>query len=384
MSGTTAPHQLLVLGGGQLGRMLGEAAARLDVRVTVIDPTSGCPAATTTDRHVLASFRDAEAIRAVTEAELPDLATVEIEDVSTEALRELRERGVPVHPSPELLDTIKDKLAQRNALAAAGLPGPRYVEVGPDLSAAARTVGLPAVQKLRFGGYDGRGVARIETEAAALPLTGPSILEEQLELSTEIAVLVARSSTGETRSYEPVEMEMDPELNLVRVVAYPAGIPADTAREARRIAEAAAEALHGVGLLAVELFVTRAGKVLINEIAPRPHNSGHLTIEAAQTSQFEQHLRAILGLPLGSAEMRTAAAMVNLIATGPEGPTRYTGLPKILAVPGIHVHLYGKHHCRPGRKMGHLTAIGQDRRECVERALSASAGLRVHGKEEDS
>ena len=163
MSGTTAPQQLLVLGGGQLGRMLGEAAARLDVRVTVIDPTSGCPAATTTDRHVLASFRDAEAIRAVTEAELPDLATVEIEDVSTEALRELRERGVPVHPSPELLDTIKDKLAQRNALAAAGLPGPRYVEVGPDLSAAAPIVSAEAQFLNRRKADGARGGAQIRS-----------------------------------------------------------------------------------------------------------------------------------------------------------------------------------------------------------------------------
>ncbi|NBC29005.1 MAG: 5-(carboxyamino)imidazole ribonucleotide synthase [Spirochaetes bacterium] len=398
MSGTWTSQHVLILGGGQLGRMLGEAAARLDVRVTVIDPAPGCPAATTTDRHVLASFRDTEAILAATERDLPDLATVEIENVSTEALRELRTRGVPVHPSPELLETIKDKLSQRDTLAAAGLPGPRYVEVASapgdeagngalDLNAAARAVGLPAVQKLRFGGYDGRGVARVAAVAgkpAELPLSGASILEEQLELSTELAVLVARSSTGETRSYAPVEMQMDRELNLVRVVVYPAAVPADTTQEARRIAQAAVEALDGVGLFAVELFVTSAGKVLINEIAPRPHNSGHLTIEAAETSQFEQHLRAVLGLPLGSVEMRGAAAMVNLIGTGPEGSTRYTGLPEVLALPGVHLHLYGKRNCRPGRKMGHLTAIGQDRQESVERALSASAGLRVHGKEEDS
>jgi 5-(carboxyamino)imidazole ribonucleotide synthase len=240
------------------------------------------------------------------------------------------------------------------------------------------------MQKLRFGGYDGRGVARVEREDADLPLAGPSLLEERLELSTELAVLVARSSTGEVVAYEPVEMEMDPELNLVRAVVYPSSVPAGTATEAKRLAEGAVEALAGVGLFAVELFVTTDGRVLINEVAPRPHNSGHLTIEAAETSQFEQHLRAILGLPLGSVAMRGAAAMVNLIGTSPEGPTRYAGLAEVLAMPGVHLHLYGKGRCRPGRKMGHLTAVGVDQRECVDRAVAASKALRVYGEEEES
>jgi 5-(carboxyamino)imidazole ribonucleotide synthase len=223
-------------------------------------------------------------------------------------------------------------------------------------------------------GIDGEGASGTD-----LPLAGPSLLEAPVDMEREIAVLVARTPEGACRSFPAVEMEMDPELHLVRAVLYPAEIPDDTAKEARRIAEAAVADLGGVGIFAVELFIARDGQVIINEIAPRPHNSGHLTIEAAETDQYEQHLRGILGLPLGSTRMHSAAAMVNLIGTGEEGPTVYHGYEEALAMDGVHLHLYGKQTCRPGRKMGHITAIADTRDVARERALRAAEVLTVQG-----
>ncbi|MFW5728653.1 MAG: 5-(carboxyamino)imidazole ribonucleotide synthase, partial [Spirochaetota bacterium] len=352
------------------------------------------------------------------------------ESVEVAALRTLRDRGISVHPAPEVLEVIQDKLAQRIRFQAAGLPVPRFMEVpgevgargatppagrehasgadgtkghvGTDRAAAGEqttdvrralaSFGLPAVQKLRFGGYDGRGVAVVAaplqhadgrdpdtTPGAALPLKGPSLLEERIDLATELSVLVARSPSGALRSYPPFEMEMDRELHLVRAVVYPAGTSPGIAEEAQHVAEATVAELDGVGIFAVELFVDTAGRVLINEVAPRPHNSGHLTIEAAETDQFEQHLRAILDLPLGSTHMRGAAAMVNLIGHDPEGPTQYDGLQNALGMPGVHLHLYGKHLCRGGRKMGHVTATAPDAHSAVDAALRAAEVVHIHG-----
>lgn len=408
---------VLVLGGGQLGRMLGEAAARLDIALTVLDPTPDCPAAATSARQLVGSFRDDnDVLRAAgletdrgdsepserpgeggnSYSRRPEAVTVEIESVSVEALDRISAEGIPVHPAPDVIRVIQDKLAQRRRAEAAGLPVPRFAAL-PDPSmdpegatAVLRDFGRPAVQKLRFGGYDGRGVAMVpgleETDrtgagpsAADLPLAGPSLLEAPVDMEREISVLVARTPTGQCRSYPAVEMEMDPELHLVRAVLYPAEIPDATAYEARRVAEAAVADLNGAGIFAVELFIARDGQVIINEIAPRPHNSGHLTIEAAETDQYEQHLRGILGLPLGSTRMHSAAAMVNLIGTDQDGPTVYHGYAKALAMDGVHLHLYGKHHCKPGRKMGHITAVADTRETARERALRAAEVLTVQG-----
>ena len=393
---------ILVLGGGQLGRMLGPAAARLDVPVTVLDPTPDCPAATTVARHIQGSFRDYETVLRTAEETAPEVVTVEIESVEVAALRTLRDGGTRVHPAPEVLEIIQDKLAQRRRFQAAGLPVPRFAEVPGNAGASEvlRTLqdfGTPAVQKLRFGGYDGRGVAVIPpagehgaagavgtgvtsgSAGSPLPLEGSSLLEERIDLAAELAVLVARSPSGALRSYPPFEMEMDRELHLVRAVVYPAATSPEVAEEAQRVAEATVAELEGVGIFAVELFVDAAGRVFINEVAPRPHNSGHLTLEAAETDQFEQHLRAILDLPLGSTQMRSAAAMVNLIGHDPEGPTQYDGLEEALAIPGAHLHFYGKHVCRAGRKMGHITATAEEPRGAVNAAMQVAETLRIHG-----
>ncbi|MFW6223596.1 MAG: 5-(carboxyamino)imidazole ribonucleotide synthase [Spirochaetota bacterium] len=372
--------QVLVLGGGQLGRMLGAAAARLDIGLTVLDPTADCPAAATAQRHVTAPFTDFEAV--VAAGRQADVVTVEIEHVSTDALRELERLGIPTRPSARVLEIINDKLAQRRRLADAGVPGPRFAALPDrgDTAGAAAAFGLPAVQKLRFGGYDGRGVAVVRAPGGSgLPLGGPSYMEELVEIETELSVLVARGADGAIATYPPVEMDMDPELNLVRSVFYPATVSSDVAAEADCVARAAAEAVDSVGITAVELFVRSGGRVLVNEIAPRPHNSGHLTIEAAETDQFEQHLRAVLGLPLGSTRMRGPAVMRNLIGTGPDGPVAYDGLEDVLAVDGVHLHLYGKRRSRAGRKMGHLTVCRPELDDARRAAARAVAALRVTG-----
>jgi 5-(carboxyamino)imidazole ribonucleotide synthase len=388
--------QLLILGGGQLGRMLGAAAARLDVELTVLDPTPDCPAAATAGRHIQASFTDYDPV--VAAAEDADVVTVEIEHVSIAALREIARGGTPTRPGAAVLEAIHDKLTQRQTLHDAGVPGPRFAAL-PDTGdpgggraaaadaaagaatpgAAAAAFGLPAVQKLRFGGYDGRGVAVLNRGTDVMPLSGPSYLEELVDIEAELSVLVARGPSGETATYPPFEMEMDHELNLVQAVLYPAAISASVAAEATRVAEQAVAAIDGVGMNAVELFLTSDRRVLVNEIAPRPHNSGHLTIEAAETDQFEQHLRAILGLPLGSTRMRGPAVMRNLIGAGDQGPTAYNGLAEALAVEGAHVHLYGKRVSRPGRKMGHLTVCRAERAEAAAAAAAAAEAIRITG-----
>ncbi|MFO8065333.1 MAG: 5-(carboxyamino)imidazole ribonucleotide synthase [Spirochaetia bacterium] len=378
------PHTILILGGGQLGRMMAAAAAGLDIEVIVLDPTANCPAAATAGTHIRGAFDDYDAV--VSAARAAQFVTVEIEHVSTAALRELARRGKAVVPAAELLETVQDKLSQRQCLSEAGVPGPRFAPLEGDTpeatAEAARSFGMPAVQKLRHGGYDGRGVAVVrETGAGALlPLEGPSLIEEHVEIAAELSVLVARSPAGEVAVYPPFEMEMDPELNLVRSVLYPASLSPAASEEASRVARAAVEALGATGLNAVELFVTKAGRVLVNEIAPRPHNSGHLTIEAAETDQFEQHLRAVLDLPLGGTQMRGPAVMRNIVGTGPEGPTTYEGVREVLALDGTHLHLYGKRRCRPGRKMGHLTVCRSTLQESRRVAAEAAARITARGE----
>ncbi|MFP4425597.1 MAG: 5-(carboxyamino)imidazole ribonucleotide synthase [Spirochaetaceae bacterium] len=391
---------LLVLGGGQLARMMLPAARRLDITLAVLDPHPRCPACAGADRAITGDFADYETVLRAAETIEPDVATIEIEHVSIDAMAELARRGVPVFPGAETVATINDKLRQRRRLAEAGLPMPRFLaapneddlatsgphhSVGDDgkLSEAIRELGLPAVQKLRFGGYDGRGVAVVREAGDKLPLRGPSMLEEHAPIAAELAVLVARRRSGDTAVYEPFEMEMDQELNLLRSVFYPASPDTAVCRRAKEVAVAAAEALSIVGVSAVELFLTTDGDVLVNEVAPRPHNSAHLTMEAAETDQFEQHLRAIFDLPLGSAAMRGPAVMRNLVASGKSGPTRYVGLEQALAIPGVHPHLYGKRESRPGRKMGHITVFADTLDIARQRAGEAAAVLRVEGPSPD-
>lgn len=370
--------RLGILGGGQLGRMLLVPARRLQVHTAVLDPDADAPARPAADRFVQGSFRDPDTVLAF--AQGLDVLTVEIEHVHTGALRQLRDQGVRVYPSPEVLETVQDKGRQKQFYAAHNLPTAPFQLIDDPATLTPDTLTYPQVLKLRTGGYDGRGVhiLRSPDDLRNTPFRGPCVLEQAVDIRLELAVLVARNPQGEVAVYPPVEMVFHPTANLVEFLLGPADIPASVAAQAQAIAQTLVTALDHVGLLAVEFFWDTAGRLLINEIAPRPHNSGHHTIEACATSQFEQHLRAVLGLPLGSPAQHVPAAMLNLLgAEGHAGPPIYEGLSQVLATPGGHVHLYGKAETRPLRKMGHITLTDPDVARLRDTARRLQAQLRV-------
>ncbi len=352
--------------------MLAAEALALDIEIHILDPDPSPPAARGAVRHVRGELNDPASIREL--AESCDVISYEIESGDPGTLRRI---GKPVEPSPATMEIIQDKLVQRRHLDNAGIPVPRYRdlegETPESIPGTLSRFGFPLVHKARRGGYDGRGVAVITGPGSPLPESpipwdSSGYFEEGVAIAKEVAVIVARSTRGEIRSYEPVEMHFDETLNLVDAVMYPADIHNDVARECRRIGESAVATLPGAGIFAVELFVTGDNAVLVNEIAPRPHNSGHLTIEAAVTNQFQQHLRAITGLPLGDTTFHAPAVMRNLLGGPVSGTPRYYGIHKALTDSGVHLHLYGKKETRPGRKMGHITAVGPDAWEKAHRA----------------
>ena len=360
---TTHPYPLArvgLIGGGQLGRMIVKAAKSLGCVCVVLDPVPGCPAGQIAARQIIGGYHDADKIRELTDD--CDILTFELEDICADTLAELEAEGHPVHPSAAVLKLIQDKLTQKRFLRDHGIPTSEFEEVVTPSLEQFRSFGFPLVQKARRGGYDGRGVAVMRTEDAFKRcLPGPSLIERFVEAEKEIAVVVARSTKGEVKTYPAVEMCMDPGENLLNMLLAPADISGAISAQAEDIAIRTVEALQGVGIFGVEMFVDQEGRVLVNEIAPRTHNSGHHTIEANVTDQFEQHLRAILGLPLGSTETLSPAAMINLLgAPGESGKPVLRGLDETLAIPGVCMHLYGKATTSPYRKMGHITILDHD------------------------
>jgi len=370
--------RLGIVGGGQLARMLLQESSKLSLHVSVLDPDPACPAAPLAQRFIKGGFHDAMAIRTL--AEGCGVLTYDLEHVDTAVLESLQGPGLKVYPSPASMALVQDKLVQRRTQAAAGLPVPEFCAVEGSLEEALEAFGYPAVQKARRHGYDGKGVAILRGPGDlenALPAED-SMLERCVDLQAELAVMVARSPLGEVRAYPAVRMVMDPRANLLDALQVPAGLPAALESDARTLALRTAEAFGLVGVAGVELFLDVQGRLLVNEIAPRPHNSGHYTIEACASSQYSQHLRAILGLPLGDARLLSPAATVNLLgSTLGSGPARVDGLPGALSVPGAHVHLYGKAQTRPFRKMGHVTALAESAAIALERALKARDALRI-------
>ena len=366
-----------VLGAGQLGKMLAQAASPWDLTLHMLDPTPDAPASHLCSRFVQGDFRDRDTVLAF--GRDCDLLTIEIEQVNVEALEILEAEGKTVHPSPAALRVIQDKGLQKNFYRDHGIPTADYALYdGPE---AVRTANpsLPKVQKARTEGYDGRGVKMLRGPADLDDLLpGPCLIEDAVKVRTELAVIAARRASGEVRTFDPVEMSFHPEANLVEFLAAPARISADLAREARALATRVIEAFDLCGLLAVELFVDQAGRLLVNEVAPRPHNSGHHTIEACVTSQYQQHLRALLDLPLGDTSLRQPGVMVNLLgAEGATGPVHYEGVDEVLATPGAHLHLYGKRDTRPFRKMGHLTVCHDNLDTAIDTARHLQTRLRA-------
>jgi 5-(carboxyamino)imidazole ribonucleotide synthase len=353
------------------------AALRLGLETVVMDPDPECPCAGLAGRFFTADLGDAEAIRRL--AGEVDIVTYEIEHVNTDALREIAEAGTAVLPSPESLAVIQDKREQRARLSEHGLPGPRWGEVDGPQDPGIEAFGFPSVQKLRRGGYDGRGVAVLR-DATSERLEGPSLLEEKVDVEQELSVVCVRDRAGYTDAYPVTRMEFDPEANICTRVYAPADVPESIAARAREVALRTVAALDLVGTATVELFLTRAGEILVNEVAPRPHNSGHLTIDAADTCQFEQHLRAVCGMPLGSTRQHSPAAMVNLLAEpGATGEPLVSGYARAMAIPGLSLHLYGKNRVKSRRKMGHATVIAAELERARELADQAAGALRIHG-----
>jgi 5-(carboxyamino)imidazole ribonucleotide synthase len=375
---TVLPGKTLgILGGGQLARMLAIAARPLGYHVVVLDPDGDCPAAPVSDRVVVGAYDDAAALD--TFAGLVDVVTLEFENVPSAALVGLEER-VPLRPGRWVLGTARDRRLEKRFLEEAGVPIAPWAQVASpeDFAAALERVPLPGILKTATLGYDGKGqhpvAARGDLPLAFQALgSGPCVLEGRVEFERELSVIVARSPIGEVAVYPPFEnRHVD---GILDATTWPAAVPATVAQEATRLARTTAEALELCGLLCVEFFATADGRVLANEMAPRPHNSGHLTIEAAVTSQFEQAVRAACGLSLGTVEARSPAAMVNLLGDlWQHGEPDWT---KALEMRGVKLHLYGKCQARPGRKMGHLTALAGSAPEALAIALAAREAVTI-------
>lgn len=366
-----------ILGGGQLGRMLLQESPNIDVRLCIMDKDPNAPASRLAHEFCNEDILDYEAVLAFGQDK--DVITVEIENVNIEALEALEKLGKKVFPQPRVLRIIKDKGIQKQFYADHGIPTAPFQPCANAAEFKSKISKLPVVQKLCVGGYDGKGVQIIKNESDLENLFDePNILEEMVDFEKEISVIVARNESGQITHFPVVECEFNPEANLVEFLFSPALISEAIEEEAISIAKKTIEALDMVGLLAVEMFVTKQGKVLVNEVAPRPHNSGHHTIECNTTSQFGQHLRAILNLPLGSTKLIRPGVMINLLGdVGHHGEVHYENLEKALAIPGVFVHIYGKTETKPFRKMGHITAVGRDLNAAIKKAKEVQNLVRV-------
>ena len=360
----SSQFKLGILGGGQLGKMILYETRKWDVQTKVMDPSSEAPCKIACNEFVQGDLMDAPFVEKF--GEDVDILTIEIENVSVPALEKLEEKGTTVYPQSHVLKTIQNKARQKLFYRDHGIPTSEFTRFAytSEIPESISNGGLsfPFVWKSAQFGYDGQGVKIVRTEEDLKELPNVECIAEALvNFKNELAVIVARSATGETKTYPVVEMEFHPEANQVEYVLCPARIDAQVAQRAQEVALQVSEALEHVGLLAVELFQTQEDEILVNEVAPRPHNSGHYSIEASYTNQFEQHLRCILGLPLGKTESKVAGVMVNLVgAEGYTGDVVYENLAEILGMEGVTPHIYGKKQTRPFRKMGHVTIIDEN------------------------
>ncbi|HEX5625994.1 MAG TPA: 5-(carboxyamino)imidazole ribonucleotide synthase [Saprospiraceae bacterium] len=381
MDFTPSSFKIGILGGGQLGKMLAQEASKLDFNLHFLDRDKDYPAGKICPRFTEGDFSNYEDVLAF--GRNMDVVSIEIEHVHTQALHQLETEGIKVYPQPAILELIQDKGLQKQFYQSHGLPtAPFELYDSPEhlLDALKKgTLQYPFVQKSRMGGYDGRGVLVVREPDHASPLlSGPSVVEKLADIEKEISVIAVRSASGELKVYPAVSMDFHPTANLVEYLVCPAEIPSNIEKQAEELAATLAEQLQITGLLAVEMFYNKDGSLWINEMAPRPHNSGHHTLDNGATSQFENHLRALSGLPLGDTSCLQPAIMLNLLGEAPySGPAIYRGLDQILGLSGVHVHLYGKDETRPFRKMGHVTITGADLAGCKEKATFVQQQLKV-------
>lgn len=369
--------QLGILGGGQLGRMLIQEAINYNVNVHILDPDKNAPCRKLCNRFVCGSLSDFETVYNF--GKDLDMMTIEIEKVNVDALEKLEEEGVVVYPQSRIIRLIQDKGLQKQFFKQNDIPTAAFQLISNRENLDETAIPLPYIQKLRRDGYDGKGVKKISsTTDIEEAFEEPSLIEELIDFEKEIAVIVARNDKGELSTFPLVEMEFNSEVNLVEFLISPSTLPFEIQTQADEIAKKIAEDLQIVGLLAVEMFLTKDGEILVNELAPRPHNSGHHTIEGNITSQFAQHLRAIFNLPLGATTARTNAVMINLLGEPRyEGLANYEGVEDVLAVEGVFVHLYGKKYTKPFRKMGHVCIVNDDRELAINNARWVQETLKV-------
>jgi 5-(carboxyamino)imidazole ribonucleotide synthase len=364
-----------VIGGGQLGRMFIEEALRYNIECIIADADEHCPASVIAHDHIIGSIAEEGPI--VRLSELADILTYEIEHIYIEPLLKLEKEGKKkLIPSPRILQIVQDKGWQKKFYADHGIPTSpfRLAESWDDWKSAVNELGWEKfVAKARRQGYDGRGVQIVTKEQMMKegkpPISEPAVLEAFVDCRKEISLIVARDQKGNITTFPPVEMEFDPVANLVTLLICPARIEESVAVKAEEVAISVVEAMNGVGVFAIEMFLDQRNHLLVNEMAPRPHNSGHHTIEACFTSQYEQLLRILLGLPLGSTRLIRPAAMINILgAKGFSGPYYVHGYDEMLKEEGVYVHLYGKKESRPMRKLGHITILGETPEQAASKA----------------
>lgn len=369
-----------ILGGGQLGRMLLQAAANYPVETFVMENDSECPAAHLCHHFTKGDIKDYNDVYNFGKG--LDALTIEIENVNTDALQRLEQEGIKIYPKPSALKTIKNKILQKQFYKDNQIPTSEFVITNNTDELKTQINFLPAVHKLGEGGYDGRGVQVIKSEKEInLGFNAPAVLEKMVSISKEIAMIVAVSNEGETVLFPPVDMVFDQDLNLLSYQISPAELPERTLWRIEAISIAVVKALKSPGIFAVELFVDKAGEVYVNETAPRVHNSGHHTIEANYSSQFDMLWRIMLHYPLGNTDHILPAAIVNLLgAEGYSGLAHYEGLEDVLKIPNAFVHIYGKKETKPGRKMGHVTIMSHEKQELVHQVNRIKHGLKIISK----
>ncbi|CAM4057017.1 MULTISPECIES: 5-(carboxyamino)imidazole ribonucleotide synthase [Flavobacterium] len=377
----SSDFKLGILGGGQLGKMLLTETRKFDIQTLVLDPNEEAPSRFGCNNFYKGSLMDFDTVYQF--GKMVHLLTIEIENVNLDALDKLEEEGLPIFPSPKTLRLIQNKGKQKDLYIQNGIPTSKHLRfVGLDdlrNSISKDELDFPFVWKSAEFGYDGNGVKICRSAIDLMKLPDVEcIAEELIPFKNELAVIVARSFSGEIKTYPVVEMEFHPEANQVEYVICPARINESVAQKAQEIALKVSETFNHVGLLAVEMFQTEDDEILVNEVAPRPHNSGHYSIEASYTSQFENHLRAILNLPLGSTDSKVAGIMVNLVGEeGYEGPVYYENIGQIMAIDGVTPHIYGKRETRPFRKMGHVTIVNEDMTIARQIAQEVKNSIRV-------
>ncbi|MBX2841470.1 MAG: 5-(carboxyamino)imidazole ribonucleotide synthase [Flammeovirgaceae bacterium] len=356
-----------ILGGGQLGRMFIQSAIDYGINVNILDPDPNAPCRYIAENFHTGSIKDYETV--INFGKDLDIITIEIEQVNAKALKELENQGKKVFPQPEIIELIQDKRSQKVFYQKNKIPTSDFMLVENKEDIAKNVDFFPAFNKLAKDGYDGRGVQKLvdENELHAA-FDAPGLLEKLVDVEKEISIIVGRNENGQTVVYPAVELVYHEGQNLVDYLISPASISSEIEKEAQYIALKIIEKLEMVGILAVEMFINKKGELLVNEVAPRPHNSGHHTIEGNFTSQYEQHLRAIANLPLGSPETKEKAAMVNILGEdGYTGKAKYVGFEKAAEIEGCYIHLYGKEMTKPFRKMGHITVIGENRADLIEK-----------------